>query len=488
MWSQDYNGAGTAKLYMRDEAGNSGAVAMLEPKVNLLTNSGFWVWSNGTLVEVTSGAAPVTDGANAALVNNLLTNGGFDSNTTSWTGTAAALSSDAGGKTGNMLTVTNSGAAIGSASQSITTVVGKIYQFSGWFKKGTATGGRIKIGTALDGTQYYDSGTITDAGFAQYTKVFEATTTTTYVTLDSEEAATNTALYDSVTLYEVTPGCVGADSLAMDGWQRFTAGGTQANIYREYNGTNTKYGSFYSLKVAPTGDSRYIAWPGIVGSSKAINTTHIEKFKGRKVTFGAWVKTSTANSAQLLIYDGDTYGSVFHTGSGNWEWLELSVDISQIATHFFAAFNSNTADIYYISQPMLIFGNSIGSGNYAPNPNDTIYTDANIALTDYTATTSAADGIINLEAQSSGKLPKGAKAVLVKAYGKDSAAGDGVGFDVRSTSGVEDGITVDTSANNIRVQGQGWVKCDTNGDIYFDHRGSGASALTVDIKVIGVQY
>ena len=58
---------------------------------------------------------------------------------------------------------------------------------------------------------------------------------------------------------------------------------------------------------------------------------------------------------------------------------------------------------------------------------------------------------------------------------------------VKGNSGVEDGISIDTQVNNIRGQGQGWVKTDANGDIYFDHRGSGAAALTVDIKIIGIE-
>jgi len=87
-----------------------------------------------------------------------------------------------------------------------------------------------------------------------------------------------------------------------------------------------------------------------------------------------------------------------------------------------------TGNVAYVSQPILVRGSSIGAGNYQPITKEQILTDANIALTGYTATTSAADGIINLEAASSGMIGKGVKAVLVKAYGKDSAAGDGVGF------------------------------------------------------------
>jgi hypothetical protein len=281
--------------------------------------------------------------------------------------------------------------------------------------------------------------------------------------------------------YEVTPGYVAADTVGPDGWGKDTT----LDVWRQHSdATYTKNGSFYGLKTTNAAADVTLQWP----STGYQNTEFLKRFAGRTVTLGVWAYATDASHVRLRIYDGASYYSSYHTGAAGWEWLELTVTISASLTYFLAGvYLSLDTKTAYFSQPMLVMGSSIGSGNFQPPPGERMLTAANIALTGYTATTSAADAIINLEAASSGMIGKGVKAVLVKAYGKDSAAGDGVGFDVQSASGVEDGISVDTQVNNIKIQQQGWVKCDTNGDIYFDHRGSGAAALTIDIKVIGIE-
>jgi hypothetical protein len=446
---------------------------------NLLTNSQWMAMSGSTLCEVTSGAAPVTDGANAALVNNLLTNGGFDSATTGWSlEYSTALASVVGGKTGNCLEITLTAGSLSTAYQVASLTVGKIYTFSAYVKSGSAGDTAFKL--QVHSTDIASILGTSSGSWVLSSITFEATATDQIIYLIKNNATVGTMLFDSATLYEVTPGYVAADAAGPDGWSK----GNSIDIWRQHNDSvYTKKGSFYSVKLthSATGDSIY--WPTI-----GINTgiTHLEKFRSRTVTFGAWVYATAANTANLTSYDGGSHASSFHSGSSTWEWIEFTYTVSSTAVQFDAQMQVINGTAYF-SQPMLVFSSSIGEGNFAPIPNEQILCQDNVALTDYTATTSAADGIINLESQSSGKIGKGVKAVLVKAYGKDSAAGDGVGFDVQSASGVEDGISVDTQVNNIRVQGQGWVKCDANGDIYLDHRGSGAAALTLDVKVIGVQ-
>lgn len=56
-------------------------------------------------------------------------------------------------------------------------------------------------------------------------------------------------------------------------------------------------------------------------------------FRGKQVTFGCWVKTSTASQAKLLIIDGvGNSQSSFHTGGGDWEWLTVTRTIDAAAT------------------------------------------------------------------------------------------------------------------------------------------------------------
>lgn len=55
-------------------------------------------------------------------------------------------------------------------------------------------------------------------------------------------------------------------------------------------------------------------------------------FKGKMVTYSAYVKSDNVN-ARLIIYDGVTYtSSNTHTGSNTWELLSLTVLVSSVAT------------------------------------------------------------------------------------------------------------------------------------------------------------
>lgn len=452
------------------------------PLTNLLTNSQWMAMSGSTLLEATSGAAPVTDGANAALVNNLLTNGGFDSDTGSWTESSATLASVAGGKTGFCLEITRASDASQGAYQDITTTIGKLYQISVWVKSGTSNDEAFAIRMRRTTWETLESlaGT-SSAVWVQYSFVFEAIVATTRIYIEKSTATAGTMLFDSGTLYEVTPGYVAADALAPDGG---TKTATLDILRSEADSTHCK--GYYGLKYTKGADTA--EYHNILSIT---NRGQLDKFKGQTVSFGMYGYSVTAtDNLKIQIYDGVTaVTSSAFWGADALTWKEVTQAIASNATEvtFRILLDGDTADVAYGSFDMAINGNSIGQGNYQPIPNEQILGQANIALTGYTATTGAADGIINLEAASRGMIGKGVKAVLVRAYGKDSAAGDGVGFDVQSASTVEDGISIDTQVNNIRVQGQGWVKCDANGDIYFDHRGSGAAALTIDLKVIGVE-
>ena len=82
-----------------------------------------------------------------------------------------------------------------------------------------------------------------------------------------------------------------------------------------------------------------------------------------------WVKSDVANNVWLRIVDGSNTNSSKNVGTG-WEWLEVTATISATPTTFTINIISDGSATTYLSQPMLVFGNSIGSGNYAPRPGD----------------------------------------------------------------------------------------------------------------------
>lgn len=141
----------------------------------------------------------------AGINTEKVTNGGFATTVDNWTANATAVLSNQGtGQSGNCMRVAESGgAAVGQAYQAITTKVGHLYKFTGYFKKGTSDTGKFLIGTtaAGAGTVHYDSGALSNAGWTLYTAYFVATTTTTYIVCQTTDAtATEYSEFDTLSL------------------------------------------------------------------------------------------------------------------------------------------------------------------------------------------------------------------------------------------------------------------------------------------------
>jgi hypothetical protein len=141
--------------------------------------------------------------------STLVTNGGFDSTTASWTASAkATLTSEAGGQAGNCLKVA---AAVGFsyqyAYQEIATTAGKWYEFSYYHKNGNSDTGHVKLGLTVTARDYYDSGALDDSDWSQYTVLFKATGSSVFLTLFSGIHSTGEyCLFDTVVLREAEVG------------------------------------------------------------------------------------------------------------------------------------------------------------------------------------------------------------------------------------------------------------------------------------------
>jgi hypothetical protein len=79
-------------------------------------------------------------------------------------------------------------------------VTGSPYHFQAWFKKGTASGGFIKLGTTQGGSEYHGWTGLTDAGWTMYSLNFVPTASDLYIALGVEEAGKN-AYFDEVNFY-----------------------------------------------------------------------------------------------------------------------------------------------------------------------------------------------------------------------------------------------------------------------------------------------
>jgi len=335
-----------------------------------------------------------------------------------------------------------------------------------------------------DGAEQTSPTITTGAGGSTETWVFECATTLATSDIGFKgisDAGGNNIEMKDFTLYEITPGNTGSNALAMDGWYKDD---NTLDIYRQHNdATYTKDGSFYSLKAVKGADTpEDITWP-----ARALDTTTewISRFAGRTVTFGAWVYSVDAtDNVSLRIYDGSTTWSTSTLATANtWTWMEVTGTPASAATLFrlYVRFDGDTSDVAYISQPMLVFGSSIGSGNYAPRAGEIIwFENPDWDFTDYSNATisTADDATINTEAQTNGRIGKGVAAIYATIHGKDSAVASGVGASISTAVGDRTAIALWLQVNNIAVRNNGWVGADSNGDIYFASDASGGSTLS----------
>lgn len=85
-----------------------------------------------------------------------------------------------------------------------------------------------------------------------------------------------------------------------------------------------------------------------------------DDYKGRKVTFGAWVYATVASRARIGISDGvGSTNSSYHTGSGSWEYLSVTRDLDVSATRLRVEMQVNTGNTTaYFDNGVLCDGDS----------------------------------------------------------------------------------------------------------------------------------
>ena len=353
---------------------------------NLLTNSQWMAMSGSTLENVGS---------------DLATNGSFASDV-SWTKTDGTVMTITGGN----LVFTNTPAGNGAYQTVGGLTIGKLYSIVATINSLSGTGITV----------FHGASAMSPLLTATATHTFEAVQTSADLWIQAQ--GTTTMSMASITLYEVTPGYVAADTLAPDGWDKDTA----TDIWRQHNdATYTKDGAFYSLKAYSSGGGDEVYWPPAATRTLA---EHYTKFRGRTVTFGCWIYAAGA-TARLLINDSSGNSTVYHSAATGWEWVEITRTIATTTTLFRVSFRvDGVGATTYFSQPILVYGSSIGRGNYQPIVNEVIWLQTYKQLTFGFGTTPASGAnSVNVESSSDGVVGKGAKAVLYKQRGANSAAG-----------------------------------------------------------------
>lgn len=473
--------AANAGVYIRKNGGVDSVVAPAgggiyevggNLKENVLTNSGFDCWSNSTLCNPTTGAAPVLDDA-----GDLITDGTF-SDTANWptqnTGWAV---------TGGQAVATSAASSYAVGQTIAATVVGKLYQVQ-IVVSGYSAGG-IYI-------HQFDGVSASPTISANGTHTFTCEMLTAFTSFQIRASGTTTLDVDSVTFHEVTPGCVADDDKAMDGGY---AKVNTLDCWRQHNdgGTYTKDGSFYSLKTTAGASGNFIYWPTYYNKAE-----HLQRFAGRTVTLGCWVKTSTASHGRIRLYQeaggSSSQDYADHTGGGDWEWLEVTLDIDAAVTVFHIQLDMlvNGATAYF-SQPMLVFGSAIGAGNYSRPSGEVIWCEKVVPInTSLSAKSTVSATTLNVEAETNGKFPKGALAVHARTYLRDSlSAGSTDGCRLKLYGSTTASYGLDNSVNGLVADSynyiSGTVPCDSNGDIQYAIDTPGTGTSDSSISFYGIQ-
>jgi len=442
-------------------------------KQNLLTGTGFEIWSNSGGLYTTAGTVPAIDDAHAVWQDNCA-----DDDTGDFTKSANATLVHNGSV--YRYGTSSVSSTLAYKTSAFATEVGKLYEFSVTISDGDVASKTfsMRAGTSAAGSQLGQTPTATTTATpTALTLLVKATTTTTYITFgaDGQDYGGYITL-DSIMVHEVTPGCTGGNSYGPDGWWKDST----LDLFREHTGTNTKGGSFYSLKTTSSVANDYLAWPS---SASGVLPEHYEKFAGRTITGGVWIKTDTGSHARIQLYDGITYTySDYHTGGGDWEWIEITKTMSASPTQARMALRCEitTTDAYF-SQPMLVFGSSIGEGNYTRPQGEMIWPEQWIESNKFDSIFDGSNpGVIDIEVDSSGKIGKGVDAIHITGAFQ-AASGNYLQLYQNSS------YTIAAFWMQVHSTGyeraNGWINMNADGT-YFAYTG-GTTLMNIGIRYLG---
>jgi len=483
----DLDESGVTDTQWLDNSGNSLHGAVSEAKVvnrpvqkivqqNLLTNTEWIANSQSTLENV--GSAKWDDDASSDDTGNAAYTW---SNWTPSFDTDHYVGTENGGVNG-FLKVQLSGLTVGASYKASIDLQNGTYALDSGdvFRAQTSTSVVIESTTLSSSPGSYTTFTVT----------WEATETNNAIAISIVGMGSGeTLLIDNILVYEVTPGYVAADNKAPDGWYKDST----LDVYREHSGTNTKDGSFYALKVVSTSTDDFILWPSDFSEDEA----HIKRFAGETVTFGCWVKASAIGDVKLGYYTGSYNYSPANTKT-DWEWMEYSIMVPTGATQFSArVFITSAGKTAYISQPMLIFGDHIGEGNYSRPPGEVIWFENSVVpsnlLNGLLSQSDVSFTTINLEADSNGRIGKGVKAVYFYADIRDSGSAGSTGLSPfiqfrGETDHIGPILTTAGLPNDTKKARTDVVALTSDGDFQYNIDATGSGTLDVNsFYYIGIQ-
>lgn len=181
------------------------------PLINTIVLVGGNLWSDMFDMRYQSNA---TDSWGSPTVNeeisrgtNLVSNGGFPSDTTGWTALNCTLASVAGGKAGNALEITRTGGTSQTARQTISGLkVGRRYLIAVYVKTGSSGDEAFNIYMARETTpfgiiKFLPGGGTSSSSWMRYSFVHTAQETSERLLVEKTTATAGTMLFDEIDIY-----------------------------------------------------------------------------------------------------------------------------------------------------------------------------------------------------------------------------------------------------------------------------------------------
>lgn len=305
----------------------------------------------GGLVEALTPLIKTSGGA--AYGTELVTNGGFTSNTSGWTAVNVNMSSVSGGQSGNclQLTVIDDGNPTAYAYQQVATTAGVRYKFTAYGKIGAASNYRMTIGTTPGGTDLYDSGLCYDTGWTQKTAYFTATGSAAYISLWNPSSSANN--YDTVSCQVAV--------LCNDPWTNFnfvsgdlTVNGLVGNGSTKYLATNftTAPGATSMWPYTNGGHTIYVHTNAAASASEAESgynsSLHGISFRVNHTDGGGCTYPQfNSNSSAVIPSPGTGYYSINRLGD-NLKLFHARSDSSHAAKQDLTHAAADYTFVYYV--------------------------------------------------------------------------------------------------------------------------------------------
>ncbi|MEW5725342.1 MAG: hypothetical protein AB1896_19670, partial [Thermodesulfobacteriota bacterium] len=295
--------------------------------------------------------------------------------------------------------------------------------------------------------------------WTEYSAIWAATETANRIELEMTLGAGQTLLIDNIHVHEVGPGCVGADDYALDWWTKTTT----LDLLRVQEDTTHGWGLYQVKAVKGAATAEYLNPFG-----KGYNLKeHYFRFRGRTVTFGCWVYSVGADDNVKLVLE-DSAGSTTSAAycpADTLTWMEVTHTVSAAATYFYPRilFDGDAADVAYVSQPTLVFGSSLGQGNYVYRPGEEIELEASLAAHSFNAVTVSVDTTRYYEAESSGRLPKGAAQIFGRLGGTCANANKLLTAGDSSFGSGRAGLRAGSQVGAVPTYGEGRIYVTTDG-------------------------